>query len=156
MRDEMKSRMCLSLIRDCEKERAKLYAFVVMSNHIHFVAKPHETKTISSFVKSVKVNSASRLLKHFTATELKQLEMQAELNTRQLWQVSFRANPLYTKKVADQKAQYTHLNPVRAGIVELSEEYLWSSRQIINQGLFREDGSLELRSCREFYNSLLV
>jgi len=81
--------------------------------------------------------------------------MQEGLNRHQFWQASFRGNPLYTKEVADQKVRYTHLNPIRASLVDSPEAYIWSSSHVMERGLFREDESLDLVSVRDYYRSHL-
>ncbi|MEI8282133.1 MAG: transposase, partial [Armatimonadota bacterium] len=155
IRDEMKTRMCLSLIRDCVKEQARLYSFVVMSNHLHMIIKPNDHQTISTLVKAVKVNSVTRLRKNWLPSEVSQAGMQESLNRHQYWQASFRGNPMYTKVVADQKTSYIHANPIRAGLVTLPEDYVWSSLNLINLGMMSEDETLDLRLARDYYDHVL-
>ena len=155
LRDEMKSRMGISLMRDCIKEQAKLYSFVVMSNHLHMVIKPNDQMVISTLMQRIKVNSITRIKKHFFAQEIAQLGLQEGLNRHQYWQNSFRGNPLFTKKVADQKTQYIHANPTRAKLVELPENYLWSSLHLIDLGFMKDDESLDLKAAQEYYKRLL-
>jgi len=154
-REEMKTRMCLSLIRDCTKERAKLYGYVVMSNHIHLVLKPHDLMTISVLAQRIKLNSVTRLRKYFLDSELRQLQTQAGLNRHQYWQNSFRGNPLHSEKVSSQKLHYLHENPLRAGLVESPEQYLWSSYHILQAGHLGDDESIDLRAVRDFYSRVL-
>ena len=155
-RDEMKSRMCLSLMSDCIKERAKLYAYVVMSNHIHLVVRPHQTMTISVLAQRIKVNSISRMRKYFLQSEIDQLELQKGLNRHKYWKDSFRGNPLHSKDAFDQKVRYTHLNPLRAELVCSAEEYLWSGRRMFEAGYVLKDESLDLVAVRESYKKLLL
>lgn len=155
MRPEMRTRMVLSIVRDCVKERAKLYAYVVMSNHIHLVVRPHELMTIAILMQRVKVNSVTRLRKYILPSEQEQLGMQEGLNRHQYWQNSFRGNSLLTTEVIQQKVRYTHLNPIRAGLVDVPEKYLWSSFHVKEKGLVKDDDSLDLAAIRDYYQSLL-
>ena len=126
-----------------------------MSNHIHMIIKPSDLQTISTLIKTVKVNSVTRLRKYWLPPELSQLGQQESLNRHQYWQASFRGNPLYTKDVVDQKAHYIHANPIRAGLVVLPEDFVWSSMNLINLGMMKEDETLDLRLARDYYDHVL-
>jgi putative transposase len=62
---------------------------------------------------------------------MKRFEFSAKWNARnsnyQLWTHENRAIELFTSKFIQQKLDYIHNNPVRAGIVENPEDYLYSS-----------------------------
>jgi hypothetical protein len=45
----------------------------------------------------------------------------------QLWQQDNHPIQLFSSKIAHQKLDYTHYNPVVSGIVEKPEDYLYSS-----------------------------
>jgi hypothetical protein len=45
----------------------------------------------------------------------------------QVWRQDNHPIELYTNLVIDQKKEYIHMNPVRAGIVANAEEYIYSS-----------------------------
>jgi len=45
----------------------------------------------------------------------------------QIWTHENHAEIIYTNKFIDQKIRYIHENPVRAGIVQNAEDYLYSS-----------------------------
>lgn len=126
-----------------------------MSNHIHMIIKSSDHQTISTLVNTVKVNSVTRLRKYWLPSELSQLGQQESLNRDQYWQASFRGNPLYTKDVVDQKAHYIHANPIIAGLVVLPEDFVWSSMNLINLGMMKEDETLDLRLARDYYDHVL-
>ena len=48
-------------------------------------------------------------------------------NTHQFWIHDNHAEELNTLKFTTQKLNYIHLNPIRAGLVEKSEDWLYSS-----------------------------
>ncbi len=106
-------------------------------------------------MQAIKVNSVTRLRKYWLPSELSQASMQDSLNRHKYWQASFRGNPLHTKAVADQKTSYIHANPVRAGLVNLPENYVWSSLNLINLGMMSEDETLDLRLARDYYDHVL-
>ena len=43
------------------------------------------------------------------------------------WEEGYHGEEITTKAFFDTKANYIHLNPVRAGFIEKEEEYLYSS-----------------------------
>jgi hypothetical protein len=45
----------------------------------------------------------------------------------QVWRQDNHPIELYTNSVIDQKIEYIHMNPVRAGIVQNPEEYIYLS-----------------------------
>ncbi|MEA2042222.1 MAG: hypothetical protein U9N85_06675 [Bacteroidota bacterium] len=45
----------------------------------------------------------------------------------QIWTHENHAEHIYSQKFTEQKINYTHQNPVRAGIVQYPEDYLYSS-----------------------------
>ncbi len=62
---------------------------------------------------------------------MKRFEFSAKSNARnsvyQLWTPENHAIELFTTDFTNQKLDYIHNNPVRAGIVENPEDYLYSS-----------------------------
>ncbi len=43
------------------------------------------------------------------------------------WEAGYHGEEILTESFCDTKVQYIHMNPVRAGIVEKEEEYIYSS-----------------------------
>lgn len=52
---------------------------------------------------------------------------ETERAEHKVWQDSFWEQTIYTERFLKQKLNYIHLNPVRAGLVQSAEEYLYSS-----------------------------
>ncbi|MBS1725550.1 MAG: transposase [Armatimonadetes bacterium] len=154
-REEVRTRMCLSLLRDCKRWRASLFGYVVMPHHIHLVVRPDASQTISALVKEIKGNASDRLKAFLTSHEREQLHQQAGLGRNNFWKRSFRGNPLYTNEVLEQKVRYLNDNPVRAGYVSDAGEYVWSSLYIVRHGFILEDESVDLSKSLEFYRELL-
>lgn len=123
----------------CRKNKGlELYAYVVMTNHIHIVAKAKEGYKLSEIVRDYK---------KFTSKEIKKLlndpiesrrewmkilfAKAGEWNSNnvdfQFWKQNNQPIELYSSHVIDQKIDYIHNNPVKAGFVEKPEDYLYSS-----------------------------
>jgi REP element-mobilizing transposase RayT len=109
-----------------------------MSNHIHLIASAKESNRLSDIIRDFKKYTASNFLKEMIkSTEsrqdwmLKRFEFAAKSNKRsseyQIWTHENHAVELVSNKFYDQKLNYIHENPIRAGIVDRSVDYLYSS-----------------------------
>lgn len=110
-----------------------------MPNHLHLVARVAEGGNLSAVVRDFKKYTSYALLK--AIEENPQESRQSWLlwmfrragrdnpnNTNaQLWQQHSHAVELSTNEKIRQRVEYTHLNPVRAGICFRPEDYVYSS-----------------------------
>jgi len=121
-----------------EKKGLILYAYVIMTNHIHIIAQAKTGINLSDIVRDFKKFTSVELLKQIKLpTEsrsdwiLKRFEFAAKGNKRknpnQLWTHDNHAEQLYSDNFIRQKLNYIHLNPVRSGIVGKPEDYIYSS-----------------------------
>lgn len=129
------------------KRKIDVFAFVVMPNHVHLIWRINE--------KNGKENAHSSFLK-FTAHEFqKQLvidgaismdkfKVEAQNKDHEFWQRDSLAIPLYTKKVAIQKLDYIHNNPLADhwNLVTNPCDYEFSSAKFYEQGI-KEFGFLK-------------
>ena len=123
----------------CRKNKGlELYAYVIMTNHIHLIACAKEPFLLSEIVRDFKKFTANQLLPLLQRPQesrsdwmMKRFEFAAREHQRnsvyQLWTHENHAIELFTPAVTKQKFDYIHNNPVRAGIVEKPEDYLYSS-----------------------------
>lgn len=124
----------------CQQEKGlQIYAYVIMPNHIHLIASSKEGGYLSDILRDFKT---------YTAKKLVQLIRENPSESRKNWMLDLFAkagqiNPfnkniqfwqngnmpilLYSPEVIDQKINYIHENPVRAGIVEEESSYSYSS-----------------------------
>src|SRR5438132_1606291 len=84
-RPELRDEMEISMLEDMVKHGVRLHAFVVMTHHVHLVARMPEGMTGSRFVQIVKRNSAKRILPLLSSQERAQLRDQTGLNGRSFW-----------------------------------------------------------------------
>ena len=116
----------------------KIYAFVIMSNHIHLIVRS-ETESLSDTIGDFK-KYVSKVLKKQLLENNKEsrrdwmkvvFEYHAKFNKRvgefQLWTHHNHAILLDSNEKFESRENYIHLNPVRAGIVRNPEDYLYSS-----------------------------
>jgi REP element-mobilizing transposase RayT len=120
-----------------EKKGLEIYAWCIMMNHMHMIISAKEGKKLSHILRDFKSYTATRLLdmiannpqesrkewmmylfKYFGQPSGQQL---------QFWQHTNYAVDLYSVDVIDQKVDYIHMNPVRAGYVTEPQFYPYSS-----------------------------
>ncbi|MGG9971501.1 transposase [Ferruginibacter sp. SUN002] len=121
-----------------EQKRIRLYAFVIMSNHIHLIwqALPGHTpgKIQLSFMKYTSQQIKFDLQKS-NINLLNQFKVEAKDRKYQFWERNALSIELRKGKVFDQKIEYLHLNPVKAGLCNYPEEYYYSSAKFYLTGI---------------------
>lgn len=126
-------------IRYCQAHKGlELFAYVIMSNHAHFVMRRTEG-LLADLLRDFKSFTAKQLL-HLIATlpnesrrewmlhHFKQAGMASAQNkTYAFWKKDSHPIELYTPAVFKQKVDYIHRNPVVGGLVSEPSHYLLSS-----------------------------
>ena len=125
-------------LKFCQANKGlEIYAFVVMSNHIHILLRSSIGK-LSDTIREFKSFTAKQMLLAIEMEAesrrdwmLNLFEFAAKQHKRnekyQIWTHENHAELIYSDKFIMQKINYIHENPVRAGIVEKPEDYLYSS-----------------------------
>ena len=126
-------------LRFCqEKKGLKLFGYVIMSNHVHAIVRT-EGIELSNVLRDFKTFTAHEILKSIQAEPESRREWllymfhyfaggdHARNKHYQFWQSDNHPIELWSLPVIWQKLNYIHDNPVRAGIVEHSYDYLYSS-----------------------------
>ncbi len=124
----------------------QLFGYVILENHLHFVAQaPRLDKCLSSF----KSYTAARLIDLLEARKAERLLLRMRFVKRahkrdreyQFWQEGSHAEMVFSEDVMRQKLNYIHLNPVKRGYVDLPEHWRYSSaRNYLGQpGLIKID-----------------
>jgi len=113
-----------------------LYAYVIMSNHIHLLANS-ENGDLSGFIRDFKRFTSQKFFEIMDSdieSRRDWMKMVVEYHgrykinqTRQIWTHENHAELIYGQNFLEQKLAYIHENPVRAGIVAKPEDYLYSS-----------------------------
>lgn len=126
-------------LKYCEEEKGLvIYAWCLMSNHIHLIisaANHNLSDVLGDFKKFTSRKIISDIENHPGESRkewmLDIFSKAGDANSRnknyQFWQQDNRPMILFTPKFALQKMVYIHNNPVAAGIVEKAEEYIYSS-----------------------------
>lgn len=136
----------------CQKNKAlEIYGYVIMSNHIHLLlrsGKEELSKTIKEFksytakqiLNAIAQNGESR--RDWMLSVFKQAAFMYKRNSvYQFWTHENHAEHIYSNKFIEQKLDYIHQNPVKAGIVLNEQDYVYSSATNYygGEGLFDVD-----------------
>ncbi len=127
-------------LKFCQKEKGLIvHAWCLMTNHIHLIVGRKKEDKIESIIRDFKKytsvhicraiesnNAESRkfwMLKRFQQAAFESKKHQKY----KFWQNEYHPVELFSNEVMDQKLEYVHDNPVKEGIVEKPEDYLYSS-----------------------------
>jgi len=125
----------------CVEEKGLIiYAWVIMSNHVHVIWQAEDGFRLSDIIRDFKKFTAKKIL-HLMETEpesrkvwlLRKFKYAGQRIKRvskyKFWKDGNHAILLEPNqpKMIDQKLDYIHQNPVRALIVENPEDYIFSS-----------------------------
>ncbi len=136
--DNVKDIIISSLRFLVRANRISLYGFVIMSNHLHLIWRikvPHELKNVQrDFLKYTAQQIKSYLKQHDVAL-LDKCKVNHHDRKYMIWKTDSLSVDLYSQKVYDQKLDYIHDNPVKAGLCHQPEAYKYSSAEhyIINK-----------------------
>ncbi|OJX52133.1 MAG: transposase [Flavobacterium sp. 38-13] len=114
-----------------------VYGYVIMSNHIHLIIHSKDGK-LSDLIRDFKKFTAKTILEKIQAEPesrrdwmLERFKTATESHSRnknyQFWQYGNHAEEIYSEKFMWSKLDYIHLNPVRAGLVVKTSDYIYSS-----------------------------
>ena len=143
-RREYKDIVVDSLKHCQEKKGLLLYAWVIMSNHVHLVAAAAEGHALPDILRDLKKFTSTQILKAIAENNQESrkdwmLPIFAKAgatnpnNTHyQFWRQDNRPIQLTSAEVIMQKLNYLHDNPVVEGYVEQAEDYVYSSAPAIS------------------------
>lgn len=126
-------------LRYCQQHKGlELYAWVLMTNHLHLIASAKEGYILSDVLRDLKKFTSKALVKTIEEEAesrrhwmLYRFEFAGKYDSKiknyKFWRDGNEAKAIFTNSFLLQKLHYLHDNPVRAGIVEFPEEYLYSS-----------------------------
>lgn len=122
-----------------EHKGLELYAWVIMSNHIHLVARVNKPNRMSDFLRDFKKFISKKIVDCIQSIPesrrewlLDKFSFEARKTGRaenfKLWKDSNHALDLQSYNIdIGEKIDYIHENPVKAGVVHLPEHYQYSS-----------------------------
>ena len=115
--------------------RMRVYAFVVMPEHVHLLISEPERGTVANAMQSLKISSAKRGRRANAVSD----------SAIPFWQKRYYDRNEWNHKEFVEKLKYIHRNPVKRKLVERPEDWKWSSYRHCSQG---EDCGVEIESWR--------
>lgn len=120
-----------------ENKNLNVFAFVIMSNHMHSIMQS-STSELSNSIRDFKKFTSKRIIETIQSTPesrrewmINRFDWNARQHKRnqifQVWTHENHAIYLNGSEFIRDKIDYLHENPVRAGLVEKPEDYLYSS-----------------------------
>ena len=118
------------------RQRLKLYAFVVMPNHVHFITQCGAEDPLSGVVRDLKKQVADRFIRQCRAEGndsalaiLASAVTQPKKQRYKVWEDGYVAKDVFSAEFLRQKMDYIHNNPCQPhwALVEQPEAYVWSS-----------------------------
>ncbi len=122
----------------CQKNKGlTIHGFVIMSNHMHTILssevgdlsgtiRDFKTHTSKSIIAAIQEPGESR--REWMLGQMKYFAKENKRNSKyQFWTQENHPEELFSTEFKEQKLDYIHQNPVRAGIVEEPWEYIYSS-----------------------------
>ena len=112
-----------ALVEAAAKYGLAIHAYVWMTNHVHLLATPKFDDSISKTFQSV----GRRYVQYFNYTYKR---------SGTLWEGRYRATVVDSERYLLTLMRYIELNPVRAGMVAVPQDYPWSSyrRNALGEG----------------------
>ncbi len=121
------------------KKGLTLFAYVIMSNHVHLIAAAKEGFDLSGILRDLKKHTSKEIIKAIEENPFESRKSwmlwifrsagKRNANNKhfQFWQKDNRPIQLSTNRMIDQRLRYVHDNPVKEGLVHEPEYYVFSS-----------------------------
>ena len=131
--------LLITALSYCQKEKGlEIYAYCIMSNHLHLLCKSAGKNTLAAIMRDFKKFTSKKiihtiinqpesrrewLLDHFA----KACEHLKRVQKYKVWQNGYHAEIAYSNAFLKEKINYIHNNPVKEKIVQFPEDYIFSS-----------------------------
>ncbi len=100
----------------------RVYAWCLMTNHIHLVVEPPEEMAL-----------LGQLMKRLSGRQTRYVN-RLDRRSGTLWESRYKSSPIQTDEYLLACIRYVELNPVRAQVVADAQDYRWSSYQARMKG----------------------
>ncbi len=142
-------KILLNSLRFLSREGLKVYAWVVLENHCHFVL---QSNALDRDIARLKSWTAKNLIQYLSENNVRQILEQLAFYKKahkndcayQFWQEGVHPELMQGEAMMKQKIDYIHHNPVKRGYVDKPEHWRYSSAR----DYLGEPGLLEV--CRQW------
>ena len=115
--------------------RVQFFIFVIMPNHIHFIARFRDEYKLSDAMRDFKRHTARQIIRQLQVeNNQKMLDVLRKASNDKsqefkVWEDGYDARGVFSVEFLEQKMNYIHYNPCQLQwkLVDLPEEYPWSS-----------------------------
>ena len=122
----------LESLKFLAKDGLKVYAYVILENHCHFVV---QSKQLDRDIARYKSYTAKQMIQYLSKNNVRQILEQlafykkAHKNDRayQFWQEGVHPELIQNDEMMRQKIDYIHLNSVKRGYIDKAEHWRYSS-----------------------------
>ena len=123
----------------CQEHKGlKIYAFCIMSNHIHMICQADEGRVLCDIMRDFKKHTSKQIVRNIIEYPESRRRWMLDIfkkacshlnrnQTYKVWQNGYHAEIVFSDWFLIQKLNYIHNNPVAAQIVEQATEYIFSS-----------------------------
>ncbi|MAY75263.1 MAG: hypothetical protein CMJ31_11200 [Phycisphaerae bacterium] len=127
--DAIKDAFVDQLIRTRDRYGFLLFAWVIMPEHVHLVARFPGGSTATTVLRALKSAFARRVIARWRELDASVIScVRDSRHVERFWLPGggYDRNLISLQQIHE-KARYVHLNPVRRGLVERPEQWAWSS-----------------------------
>jgi len=136
--DLLKNAFTQQLILTKEVLAFDLYAWVIMPEHFHLLLRTrHEDVAVPAILRRLKSGFAQRAISRWRELDAQILPRITDAQGRtRFWQQGggYDRN-IYSEEEMIEKINYIHNNPIKRGLVENPEDWVWSSARWHEQGM---------------------
>ena len=135
--DQIKVLTCEALNEARISGEFALYAYVIVPDHLHVVTdsalSPSKTLQFINGITGRRIIDYLKQGGHETSLAKLRHEIRPRRYSHSLWDHHPNARLLLSENMLMERVNYTHQNPVRAGLVSQTKDYRWSSVRCWNR-----------------------
>ena len=153
--DKVKDVVCSALDEARKSGKFLIFAYVIMPDHIHLITDgARSTSDTLRFANGITAKRVIDYLKEKNfepCLEKLRIQVREREHKHSVFQPHPNAFEIYGEDKMMEKVNYIHLNPVRAGIVKLPDEYRfssarqWHKRAVENEPLWTDQEKINWR-----------
>ena len=124
-------------LKYCQENKGLIvFAYVIMTNHVHLIANTNEPFLLKDVIRDLKKFTSKKIVEQTQSEPESRRDWMlsifgASITNKhtdfKFWQEGSHAIELYSEKFIWTKINYIHNNPVTAGFVKSPEEWVYSS-----------------------------
>ncbi|MEA1913764.1 MAG: transposase [Campylobacterota bacterium] len=115
-----------------QSDNLKLYAYVILENHLHLIASSHD---IAKSMQKFKAHTAKEILSYLQMQNVKTIldqlafykKAHKKQSTYQLWQEGISPRLIQNDQMMLDRINYIHNNPIKRGYIEEAKYWRYSS-----------------------------